>query len=392
MHTTLRSKNAWARTAVLSSAMAAALLAGCGGGSSGAIPLPSITAVKVMGDSLADVGTYNFKFTVQGTATDPQLIYPERVARSYNIAQHCSFFAFDGTTFVANTAKTGCTNFAIGGGRINGATARDGLGLEGGAADPRNVGVQLQTAVAAGNHSANDLLLIDGGGNDAADIIGLYLAIGQAAAVSPAAQQAAIAAYGQALNSITLLSAVDLTTEQGLADAGGIYMRSLASRFYDQVKADALDKGAQHVVLLNIPAVTVTPRFLGVLNFVAAANGGGTAGAAARTAAENLFKNWIVAFNSELARRANGESRVVLVDFYNSLLQQVANPSVFGLTNVTGTACPADVSPSCTAAALSASNPPWSTYLFADSFHPTPRGHELAAEQIRSALFNASWQ
>ena len=46
------------------SAVAALLLAACGGGGSDTTPRANITSVKVMGDSLADVGTFGgIKFT-----------------------------------------------------------------------------------------------------------------------------------------------------------------------------------------------------------------------------------------------------------------------------------------------------------------------------------------
>jgi len=61
------------------SAAAAVVLAACGGGGSDTTPKVQIASVKVMGDSLADVGTFGFKFTVQGAAS---LTYPERVAQS----------------------------------------------------------------------------------------------------------------------------------------------------------------------------------------------------------------------------------------------------------------------------------------------------------------------
>jgi len=51
----------------LAALASAALLAACGGGSSG----PSINSVVVFGDSLADVGTFGLKFTVQ-KAGDPK--------------------------------------------------------------------------------------------------------------------------------------------------------------------------------------------------------------------------------------------------------------------------------------------------------------------------------
>jgi phospholipase/lecithinase/hemolysin len=400
-------RRAWTRTA-LAVLASTALVAGCGGGSD-SIPLPTITSVKVMGDSLADVGTFGVKFTVQGTATSAQSIFPELVAASYGISQHCNYFAFTGTNFTLNTAQTGCTNYAIGGGRINGATANNGAGLEGGAADPRNVGVQLQAAAAAGNHTANDLLLIDGGGNDAADVVKLYLAIGAAAAVSPTAQLAAVNAYGNALKTILPATTVDplLASAQGLADAGGIYMKALATSFAGQIRTLALDKGAQHVVLINMPAITNTPLFQGVLDQIATANGGGAAGTQARTLAAALFDNWVKAFNNELAAQVAGESRILLVDMYTLFNNWVAFPSSFGLTNVTLPACAATgVSednaafwPSCNSTALSQATPLagtgsewWRTFLFSDSFHPTPYGHQMAATYIRAALFNKSWQ
>ena len=45
-------------------ALAAAVLAGCGGGSADTAPRTSVTTVKVFGDSLADSGTFGIKFTV----------------------------------------------------------------------------------------------------------------------------------------------------------------------------------------------------------------------------------------------------------------------------------------------------------------------------------------
>ena len=82
----------------------------------------------------------------------------ERVAASYGQTL-CNFFKFTGTTFVANTDKTGCTNFAIGGGRIT----YTGAGAS--AANPLNIGTQMATYASAASFSATDLVIIDGGGN-----------------------------------------------------------------------------------------------------------------------------------------------------------------------------------------------------------------------------------
>ena len=88
----------------------------------------SISSVKVFGDSIQDSGTFGYKFTVR---RPDNLIYAERIAANYSQTL-CNFFVFTGTTFAPNS-KTGCTNFAIGGGRITYTGA-------GGAANPLNIG------------------------------------------------------------------------------------------------------------------------------------------------------------------------------------------------------------------------------------------------------------
>jgi phospholipase/lecithinase/hemolysin len=371
------------------SLVAALLMAACGGGGSDTTPRANITSVKVMGDSLADVGTFGFKFTVQGTAS---LIYPERIAKSYGVNALCSFFLFTGTTFVANSTA-GCTDYAIGGGRINNPTAPT---------SPQTISVQLATASAAANYSATDLLVIDGGGNDAADLVGAYLK----------ANTDGGAAYVALIS--TQLSAGTVATEvgkgaAGLAEAGGLYMVALADTFYAQIKATALDKGATHVALVNMPGITKTPRFQMVLDSIAAATtAGGGDGAAARASAEALFDSWIKAFNAELAAKFAGNASVTIVDAYKGLNDEITNPAQFSLTNITTPACPitgvgTDGLPTytfqtCTDAALSAAPPTgvtgadwWKTYLFSDSFHPTPFGHQLLAELISRSLATAGW-
>lgn len=369
---------------------AAAALAACGGGGSDTTPRAEVTQLKVMGDSLADVGTFGIKFTLQGAD-----IYPERIAQSYGLSKGCNFYRFTGQAFAANPTP-GCQNFAIGGGVINGASSNLTP------ADPRIISVQLATAVAAGNHRSGDLLLIVGGGNDAAALVTAYLRAGQ-----PAPAGDGGAAYVALLS--TQLSAAQVGAAvsggaNGLAAAGGQYMTALANTFFDQIKAQALDKGAQRVALLNMPGITNTPRFQAVLGGIGAA-----AGAAARTQSEALFKGWVEAFNRQLATRASGNSAVAVVDFYTSFNDQVANPAQFALTNVTVPACPVTgvgsdglptyTFPTCSAATLGAAPPPtgavgtrwWESWAFSDGFHPSPYGHQLLAELISRTLSQAGW-
>ncbi len=363
-------------------AIAAVLLAGCGGGGSDTTPKAAIDTVTVMGDSLADVGTFGIKFTVQGADSK---IYPERVAQTYGIASLCSHYvATSATTFAVNPAGN-CTDYAIGGGRINNFTAP---------ASPVSIVTQLRDAAAAMSYDASDLLVIDGGGNDAADLVGAYLR----------APSDSAAAYAGVLT--TLLDPGTVSTNlaagpAGLAALGGMYMTALADMFYDAVKANVLDAGATHVAVLNMPGIINTPRFQMVLGGIAQAGGDAAAAAA-------LFDGWVQAFNTELAAKFAGNPNVAVVDFYSAFNDEIANPAQYGLTNVTTPACPivgVDSSglptydfASCTDAALSAAPPAgvtdpnwWKTYAFSDSFHPTPLGHALVAQLIAKSLAQAGW-
>ena len=366
--------------ALASSAALALLLAACGGGGADTAPRATVTAVKVMGDSLADVGTFGVKFTIQGNDT-----YPERIEATYGLPRGCNFFVFTGTTFAPNS-RAGCGNYAIGGGVINPASGPFT------APDPRNIGVQLATA----SYAAGDLLVVDGGGNDAASLVGAYLNASRDGGTSYAALLGSLLTPAQ-------VGAAVAGGQAGLAAAGSTYMVALADRFHSLIKTNALDRGAPRVALLNVPGITNTPRFQLVLGGVAAA-----AGPAARAQSEALFKGWVEAFNAQLAKRFEGDSRVVIVDLYTAFNDWIANPALFGLGNVKNFACPItgqDSSglptvtwPTCTDAALAAkppagaSGPDWyKNWAFADSFHPSPYGHQLAAQLIARSLATAGW-
>lgn len=368
-------------------ALATALLvAACGGGD------PAISSVKVMGDSLADSGTFGLKFTVQGSAgtgAGSTPIWPELVAQEVSDADAlCAYNRVNPLT-QAVTVQAGCTNYAVGGGRINNVANPQ---------DPRSITLQLQQAAQVhGSYKSTDLLLVDGGGNDAADLAGAYLG--------------ATTVQGQATYRALLISLLPAATVDALfgqlggpEQAGGAYMQALADTFHDSIKTSALDKGASKVVVLNLPDITLTPRFQAVLGAISQ-----QAGAAAAQQAQGLIRQWIVAFNTRLASRFAGNSQVALVDFYAALTDQVANPAKYGLTNAVDTACPvvgvgSDGLPvynflTCTASALSATPPAgvsgganwWRTYLYSDSFHPTPYGHELLADAVASAVRAKNW-
>ena len=386
-------------------ATAVAILAACGGG--GADPTSQragITSIKVMGDSLSDVGVFkgiptNGRiFSVQDSASEPNTDWTERIAALLGVPQLCNFFKYTGAAAAPFSLVPGCTSYAVGGGRINNFNPQTGAG-----ASPFSITYQLQVASSAGNYKSTDLLLIDGGGNDAADLVGAYLNAAKDGGASYAAMTGTLIPAGTLVPMLA-------SGQAGLAQVGGAYMVALADKFYASIKTSALDKGAERIVLLNTPGITNTPRFQMVLGGIAAAYGGGATGAGARAQSEALFKSWVEAFNSRLATLVANDKRVVLVDFYTAFNDQIANPAQYGLTNVTTPACPitgmgSDGLPlynfqTCTAAALSAMTPPagatggsnwWQTYAFSDGFHPTPLGYQLMSQLVAKSLATAGW-
>jgi phospholipase/lecithinase/hemolysin len=376
----------------LAATVVAAVLTACGGGGDPAPPRASIARVVVAGDSLADAGTFGFKFTVQNAA-DPATgfpVFPQIVAADFGLAAQCNFYMFTGSTFVQNS-KPGCIDYAVGGGRIVNPASN------GGASAPFNVQLQLATAaqVAGGAWTASDLILVEGGGNDAADLVKAYLAAGQG---NVAGYQAFLA---QQLDAATI--AATLPQPNGAAIAAGLYMQKLADTYYNAIKANTLDKGATHVTVLNVPDITLTPQFQQVLAGVSH-----SAGAAAAQQTQAAIQQWITGFNNELKARVNGDARIALVDFYADFTDEVTHPAQYGLTNATTPACPiTGTDPStglptytfttCSSAALDAVPPAglaagwWQTYAFSDSFHPTPFGHRLLAASVSRAIARAGW-
>ncbi len=376
---------------ILSAVLSAAFLAGCGsGGGSGTSN--SATGVRVFGDSLADSGTFGIKFTVNAAGSSPGAtptstpIWPEMIAKSFG-KQICNFYvATSFTNFVAPALA--CTNYAVGGGRIN------SLAATGGPTSPFSIPAQMDNAAAVvgGTFPAGEIMLVDGGGNDAADLVGAYLgAAGGAAGVN-----AYIGFLSTVLPSASVTSMIGTTG--GPETLAGMYMAGLANRYADAVNTKLLARGATRVAVLNVPAVTNTPRFKLVLGSIAA----GPAGAAGAAQIEALVRAWAVAFNSQLNARLGSESRVAIVDFYTSFNDQVTNPAAFALTNATTPVCPITGVGlqglpdynffTCTAAALDASGPAgWRSYAFSDGFHPTPFGHQLLAQLVSRSLAQKGW-
>ena len=380
----MRTIQRWGWAAGLA-ALTALGLSGCGGNDA-LPPKASISKVYVMGDSLADVGTFGAKFTVQNSLDPASVqIWPQLIANQFGLngAAQCNFYTFTGSTFAANSTA-GCTNYAIGGGRVR---VKD---ADGGNANPLTVGTQMATRAASGNYDAGDLVMIDGGGNDAADLATAFL--------EAAADPTNAGGKGTAYRNFLLQQLSQTTRDQLLSQdptgvsAAGAYMQALANTFYDDVTNKVLAKNAQHVGILNIPDITITPKFQGVL---------ATMGTTQAAQTQALIRSWISAFNTQLKSRIGTDNRVALVDFYTDFQDEVANPANYGLSNVTSPVCTVTMGAlgkfPCLSTALDAAAPAgksagwWKSYAFSDDFHPTPYGHQLLAASVSRALARAGW-
>lgn len=363
-------------------------IAACGGNDS-LPPKASINKVFVMGDSLADVGTFGIKFTVQD-ASNPKgfPVWPQIVAGNFGLdaLAQCNFYSLGLDGSIRAAPNPACTNFAIGGARIY---------ADNSTTNPLNVGVQMATKASLGGYNASDLVLMDGGGNDAAALVGAYLG-----ASSGPAGVAAYQAFLLQQLSPTTMGALLSVPNTGPAQAAGAYMQKLADTFYGQIKAQVLDKGATRVAVLNMPDITLTPRFRAVLAGVTQQSDAATA-----QALQGAIRQWISAFNAKLQSNIGTDSRVALVDFYADFADQVNNPASYALSNASDASCPVTsvgsdglpnyTFPTCTSAALDSlpgkSPGWWKSYAFSDGFHPTPLGHSLLAASVSRALARAGW-
>jgi phospholipase/lecithinase/hemolysin len=371
-------------------ALAAASLVGCGGGDPIG-PKVAISSITVAGDSLSDVGTFmGMKFTVQNAA-DPAAGYPiwtQLVANSYGLdgSAQCAAYSGDPNTFaVALAANTTCDNYAVGGGRINTVNPSQ-------VGSPYLVATQLADRAARDGYAANELLLVDGGGNDAADLVGAYLAAAQGDAT------ALLAILGSLLDAETLAELQTQDPTMGLA--AGVYMQALAGKLMTDINTHALSKGAKRVMVVNVPDITLTPRFQAVLAGVTQAQGAATA-----TQLQAGIRGWITAFNTQLSTLAAKLPEVEVADFYADFTDQAANPAAYSLSDATQAVCPVTGQdsqglpqydfPTCADAALNAlpgkSEGWWERYAFSDGFHPTPYGHQLLAASVSRALARAGW-
>jgi outer membrane lipase/esterase len=168
----------------------------------------------------------------------------------------------------------------------------------------------------------------------------------------------------------------DIFVQLGLAQAGTITSAqaqaavALAATQYVQQVGALQAAGAQNLLVFNLPDIGRSP----------AGQAGGPAAAATFTAITGLYNT-----TAQAGLNALG-GNVIRVDV-NALFNEIlANPSAFGFTNTTGTACTGVPSSLVCARNNLVSPTANQTYVFADGVHPTGAAHAVIAQVVASML------
>lgn len=348
----------------------ALLVAACGGGDD---PAPfKYDRLVSFGDSLSDLGTHNVgtikflsdntggggRWTVNSTAGGE--MWTERLAAQLQVSKPCPAEIGlkpnlptlpNQSPFVGApvTAVPGCFSYAQGSSRITSPLGPNAFALQqfgqsniGLLAKPMAEQFAAHLSATAGQYTGQELVTVMAGANDV--FMELALLGGPLGAQTPEAAVGNVAVAGATLGQL--------------------------------IKAQVLGKGAKRVLVLNVPDVAATPF--------------------ARSLAPEarvLIDAMVNAFNTQLASQLKDVSGVRLVDAYSVSKDQAANPTAYGLSNVTDVACAnnalAGSSLACNGNLLVLGDT--SRYQFADDVHPTPYAHQLLAQLALKELAQAGW-
>ena len=379
----------------LTALVGAALLSACGGGGESG---PTTTRIVIFGDSLSDMGAYTpatqiplgqaagvapffgGKFTTNShtgytaaSNSSTANTWGEWVAARLGVAVTPHEVGFGPQSVkcpaAANPALAGsCTGYAQGGSRVTnpaGIGNPNGTGLNGASPTPMTRPMVRQVADHLARFTGFDggaIVFVYGGNND------VFIQFGSVAAGLPVAT--AVANMQQAANELVAL-----------------------------VKDQIVAKGASRVAVMNLADASATPGFRGL----PAAN-------------KALLGQLSAEFNTTLSAGLAGVAGVRMIDARALSASILASPASFGFTNTTDAACdPAKIaaftggrvtdgsSLFCNGAAASLFVAPvpnlnsikagasTSTWLFADSVHPTTGGHKAFSDQVITKLKEFDW-
>jgi phospholipase/lecithinase/hemolysin len=310
--------------------------------------LPTFGTIYAFGDSLSDAGNLSI-FTIL-TGTEP--VSPPYFQEKYGSISGNVFS--NGPTWVQDlsialglgTLKpslTGGGDFAYGGAQT-GATPQNGN-------DPTIQAISLpsqfgQFQALVAHPSANALYTLSIGGND------LFAILGD-----------------------TGLSAPQQTADVNAAVANAV-------AFVKQLVGD----GAKNLLVLDVPDLGKVPEVTTGL-----VNGTNTPSAALDAEASQLSAEYNTGLASQLGSLASADGlNVYMVDAYQLIDNAFADPSVYGLTNVTAPVWSGNYTSSSSGTLAVSGAAAQDQYLFWDHVHPTETGQQLLADAAAVDLSGSS--
>lgn len=143
------------------------------------------------------------------------------------------------------------------------------------------------------------------------------------------------------------------------------------------IKTQIIGKGANYVVVNNLPDLSVTPS-----------------GKAQPASSQTLIAGMVQGFNTGLRAGLDGlDAKFVYVDLATITQDQVKNGAKYGFTNTSTPACGPNALGStslvCTAKNVIAGDV--SHYMFADNVHPTPYAYTQIAKSVTDEMTRKGW-
>lgn len=382
-------------------ALAAALLAACGGGapdvpgsgSPAGAPTTRGTFASVVsfGDSLSDVGAYTPATVIPGTNPPVYIggkfttnsatgtVWVENLATTLGLTVTAAEVGFAGTSVKCPAAAvpalaSTCTAYGQGGARV---TDPNGVGKSSGALTVPVV-TQIDNHLARfGNFQSSDLILVWAGNNDA---FVQFAAFGAAAAQIQAQAAAGAISVDEANRQ---LFAAQTTAQEG--------MKVVALELAGYVRTKILANGGKYVAVMTLTDIADTPF-------------GGSLPANVRPVLTSLSE----IFNLWLREGLTGQP-VAIIDTFAASKSVLANAAALGLTNTTTPACDAAAISVITSGQITdgsslfcnstvgapyyglAAGASATTYLFADGVHPSTGGHKAISDDIARRLQALGW-
>jgi outer membrane lipase/esterase len=203
--------------------------------------------------------------------------------------------------------------------------------------------------------------------------VGAAVGEGNSAAMDPAVHLPIVGKAQVAANTAGQKAAADYAAANATAMVTA--MGTAGAQLAGLVKAEIIGKGANYVIVNNLPDIAGTPA------------------GKAQPALQDLIKAMVSAFNDQLKAGVSAEAKVLYVDLFSISHDQVINPAPYGLTNTSTPACGSNAL-GATALVCTASNTiagDVSHYMFADDVHPTPFEYALVAKYVLQQMMVKGW-